>query len=130
MNLERCLRPKQSYVPVDVARRDERTIILDFNLLPNLVRLPQADACALLGVLEYCYEPSAFLSAVRATYEQVVATFNTSHADESLEMRLGHGWVNHYSHDELLELFAAHGFVAAREHLFEGRRREYLFDLR
>lgn len=130
MNLERCLRPGQSYVPVDVARRDERTIILDFNRAPDLARLPPADACALLGVLEYCYEPSGLLRALRGTYRQVIATFNAGHAAESLEMRLGHGWVNHYSHGELLELFADHGFAVSREHLFEGRRREYLFDLR
>src|SRR5271154_6684946 len=63
MRLERFLRPGQGYLPVDVARRDERTLVLDLNEPSDLARLPAADACALLGILEYAYRPDALLAA-------------------------------------------------------------------
>lgn len=130
MTLERCLGPDQRYIPVDLARRDERTLVLDLNKVGDLARLPTADACALFGVLEYIYGPHELIAALHERYEQVVATFNVLRDDESVQDRLGHGWVNHFTRDELLSLFADHGYALARDHLFEGRRREYLFDLR
>jgi hypothetical protein len=130
MNLERYLRAGQTYIPVDLTARDERTLILDLNRPSDLDRLPGADACALLGVLEYSYLPDALLEAVRRAYRQVVLTFNVRLDDQGLDARLEHGWINHYSSDEIAALFAQHRFIVAREHLFAGRRRERLFDLR
>lgn len=130
MNLERCLRPGQRYIPVDLARRDGRTHVLDLNRPAHLARLPPADACALLGVLEYVYGPCELIAALRGRYAQVVATFNVRGEEDSIEERLGHGWVNHFADADLRSLFAEHGYVLVRNHLFEGRRREYLFDWR
>ena len=130
MTLAGCLRPEQRYVPVDLARRDQGTLVLDLNKAADLERLPAADACALLGVLEYIYGPHELIGALRRRYGQVVATFNVRRDGESAEDRLGHGWVNHFTRDELLSLFGRHGYALARDHLFEGKRQEYLFDLR
>jgi hypothetical protein len=129
MTLEGYLRPGQCYIPVDLARRDQRTFVIDLNQGADLARLPSADACALLGVLEYIYGPHDLMAALRRTYRQVVASFNLRRDEESVEDRLGHGWVNHFTHGELLSLFADHGYASSRFHLIEGRRHEYLFDL-
>jgi hypothetical protein len=130
MNLERCLRPWQRYIPVDLARRDERTLVLDLNKISDLDRLPAANSCALLGVLEYIYGPDQLIAALHGRYSQVVATFNILRDGESAEDRVGDGWVNHFTRDEVLALFADHGFALVRDHVFSGKRREHLFDLR
>ncbi|HEX8168886.1 MAG TPA: hypothetical protein VF601_24245 [Beijerinckiaceae bacterium] len=127
MNLEGCLRPGQSYIPVDVVARDNRTLVLDLNKPSDLARLPEAEACALLGVLEYSYAPDELLAALRRRYGQVVTTFNVL-LDETRESRLEQGWVNHFTHSEFLELFSRHGFRLFRERFFGGR--QYIFDFR
>jgi hypothetical protein len=131
MTLKRHLRASQSYIPVDVARRDESTLVLDLNKQEDLEKLPRATACALLGVLEYCYQPDALLRAVRLAYEQVVITFNVLIPEQSNEFRLANGWVNNYTLDELRARFSEHDFRITKEHTadFE-RRRECYFDLR
>ena len=129
MTLEGHLRPEQRYIPVDLARRDERTVVIDLNQAADLGRLPAADACALLGVLEYIYRPHDLIAALHGAYSQVVASFNLRGDEESADERLRHGWVNHYSRSELLSLFADHGYAPSRFHLVENRRQEFLFDL-
>lgn len=130
MNLERFLRPEQVYIPVDLAKRDERTHIADLNKAADLARLPVAEAGALLGVLEYIYEPHELLTALHSRYRQVVLSFNVLRDGDCREARLANGWVNHFTRQELLALFADHRFALTRDLLFEGKRCEYLFDLR
>lgn len=129
MNIERLLRPHQSYIPVDLAQRDERTIVLDLNRSSDLARLPGADACVLLGVLEYCYRPAELVAALHARYPQLVATFNLYDGDGGMDARLAHGWVNHFTREDVVSLFAQHGYRPRRERAFDGRRRECIFDL-
>jgi hypothetical protein len=130
MTLETCLRPGQLYLPVDLARRDERTVVLDINRAVELSRLPAAHACALLGVLEYAYRPRDLLRAIRNRYRQVVVSFNFKHENQSIEARLANGWVNHFTCEQFLALFFEEGFVTARERCIAERRHEYIFDIR
>ncbi len=130
MVLQRSLRPGQVYLPVDVVRRDERTLVLDLNCVSDLARLPTAEASALLGVLEYCYDVGALTAALRGKYQQVVATFNFRRPVESPEDRLAHGWVNHFDQTELQAIFSSHGFRVARASRFKGPREEWMFDFR
>ena len=130
MTLEGFLDPAQAYLPVDIAPRDGRTLVLDLNQPADLNRLPSADACALLGVLEYSYEPDLLLSALGRRYAQVVMSFNPQRNDGDIAHRLANGWVNHYTREELLERVTRHGFTVAREKLFDGKREERLFDFR
>lgn len=129
MDLERWLEPSQHYHAVDVVPRDARTLVLNLNDPADLERLPAADACALLGVLEYCYKPELLFANLRPTYPRIVMSFNVLDEDRPLESRLEHGWVNHFTFRELAALWSRHGFAAVRDHRFEGRRREYLFEL-
>jgi hypothetical protein len=131
MSLERHLRPDQTYVPVDVEARDGRTLVLDLNRPEYLSRLPKAAACALLGVLEYCYAPEDVLDAIRGGYDQAVVTFNVLTDQRNPEQRLMDGWVNHYTSGEVRMLFASHGFRIQRETSVDhGPRLESMFDLR
>jgi hypothetical protein len=130
MRLEQFLRPGQSYIPVDLARRDERTLVLDLNEPSDLARLPAADACALLGVLEYSYAPDLLLAALHDRYAQVVMSFNALRDDQDIEHRLANGWVNHFTRADLLDFFTRLGFTMTRERLLEGKRHERVFDFR
>ncbi len=130
MNLERHLGQGQRYVPVDLAPRDDRTIVLDVNRAPDLARLPAADACALLGVLEYAYAPDVLLAAVRDRYAQTVVSFNVREEGDDLERRVGNAWVNHWTRSQLVQLFVQHRLLVVRERVFEGPRHEHLFELR
>ena len=127
MKLEECLRPDQVYLPVDLIARDARTRILDLNSLSDLARLPVANACAMLGVLEYSYVPDELVAALRPHYRQVVATFSVI-CYETPDWRLEQGWVNHFTRQEVAELFVRHGFKLMREHNFQGR--QHMFDFR
>jgi hypothetical protein len=110
MALERYLAPGQRYVPVDLVARDDRTIVVDLekDALPAL----DADACALLGVLAYLYDPRAVLEKARAQFPRAVVSYNVR---PEPEVRLGNGWVNHFDHDGVLRLFRAAGFTVVRE---------------
>jgi Domain of unknown function (DUF4915) len=104
MTLERYLAPDQRYVPVDLVARDERTIVLDLerdDLAPAA-----ADACALLGVLGYLFDPLCVLRKVRATFARAVVSYNFQ---SEMELRLANGWVNHLDRAALLALFEAAG---------------------
>jgi hypothetical protein len=126
MKLESCLAPEQVYIPVDVVARDERTLVLDLNKSLDLERLPAADACVMLGFLEYSYVPDELVSTLRRCYRQVVTTFSVLY--ESPAWRLEQGWVNHFTRSEVVELFARHGFRMMRERHFQGR--QYMYDFR
>src|SRR5713101_2126936 len=93
MELEKFVCPDQLYIPIDLLPRDERTIGLDLNKddLPQV----SADGCAVLGVLEYMLDLSAFLTKLRARFPRVVTSFVHCEAGNTEESRLAMGWINH-----------------------------------
>jgi hypothetical protein len=127
MSLERCLRPEQRYVPVDLLPRDERTLVLDLNKSADIERLPPSEAYAVLGFFEYSYAPDELIAMLRRRCLKVVTTFSML-TEETPEQRLELGWVNHFTRDEFVELFARHGFAVIREQYVHGR--QYMFDFR
>ena len=122
MTLEAYLAPGQRYVPVDLTARDERTIVLDLerDAFPPF----DADACALLGVLAYLFDPLAVLEKVRRSFARCVVSYNV---DRDAGLRLSNGWVNHLDRDGVLRLFRDAGFTVARERTSDGRH--YLFEI-
>lgn len=99
MHLERYLRPGQSYVPLDVVARDQRTIVCDFNTTSPPETGAEAAAC--LGLLEYLFDPLAFLRALRQHYRHAVVSYCVSDSPDAPENRLQHAWVNAFSTAEL-----------------------------
>jgi hypothetical protein len=137
-DLEQYL-PNTRYVPVDYAGEAElssdshlplekrsRIVVVDFNLQP----LPQLDceAAAVLGVLEYIYDPPRFLQELRQ-FETVVISYNVE--DRKVKdpvRRNGLGWVSHLSSPECNMLFTSAGFSIERhEHV---NKHQYLWKLR
>jgi hypothetical protein len=108
MNLERHLQDSQRYIPVDFIRRDQRTAVMDVER--DDFSPITGDACAMLGLLEYIYDPPSLLAAVAAHFPKIVLSYNLS-IGAKIEHRLAHGWVNHYAQDELFSLIAGVGLA-------------------
>ena len=122
MILERYLEPGQRYIPVDLFPRDERTLVIDLerDAFPPL----GADACAMLGVLAYLFDPLAVLEKMRRSFVRCVVSYNVS-LDQGA--RLGQGWVNHLDRESVLRLFREAGFTVARERIIGDDH--YLFEI-
>lgn len=110
MLLERYLDDNIRYVPLDVVRRDDRTIVVDLNkeTLPSDLGV---DYIAGLGLLEYLFDVPRLLQQVANHYEGAVFSYNAIDHFTDVEERTGHAWVNHYSVDQLDELFLSSGFL-------------------
>lgn len=125
MLFETCLRPEQTYIPVDFLPRDERTAVVDFNTQP----MPQLGAThfVALGLLEYLYDLEGFLRSLRTGFEAGVASFYTRRPDISEARRLTNGWVNHQTLGEIRALLGNAGFKISRA--FEFQPAHFLFRL-
>jgi len=107
MPLERHLPQGTRYIPVDVARRDDRTIVVDLNLAP----LPDfgADYVVALGLLEYLNDVPGFLRQIPCN-----AVLSYAPADQQKPRdRAESGWVNGYTVDAVSRLCQDAGFQIA-----------------
>lgn len=110
MTLEKHLPAGCRYLPCDLVKRDDRTIVCDFNSgeIPDAIR--EVDRVVLLGVLEYIYDLPTFLAALAATGKPVILSYCPTDFAEPAD-RASLGWVNHYSTEELHALFRTTGFA-------------------
>jgi hypothetical protein len=123
MSLEKFLPAGCQYIPCDVVRRDDRTIVCDFNKdgLPACDRMSTVTA---LGVLEYIADLPEFLRQLR--HYGVPAVISYCPAEFSIHLdRARLGWVNHLRAAELEAKFRDSGFkvtlrtrVDAMQYLF------------
>ena len=104
MKLELHLPFGCSYVPSDVVRRDDRTIVVDLNEngLPARA-VADADWVVMLGVWEYLYKPAEILAALGRTGKSVLCSYCTRDTTSHLD-RQSLGWVNDFSLAEFIEL--------------------------
>ena len=108
MALERFLPTGCSYQPCDLAARDARTIVCDFNAgeFPTDVA---CDIVSVLGVLEYIYDAPAFLAKLAALNRPVVMSYCMA-GERGPADRRALGWVNDFAREQLGALLAAAGF--------------------
>lgn len=116
MALEKFLPDSCLYIPSDLVRRDERTILSNFNEgnFPDAAA-QQADFITLLGVLEYVYDASAFLAHLRCWNRPILLSYCATEAIGETAKRRALGWVNDFSLADLSALFLAAGFSIQRE---------------
>jgi hypothetical protein len=116
MHLERFLRSSVRYLPVDVVRRDARTIVVDLNQeeLPRL----SASCIVAAGVLEYIHDVPKLLSSISRHFKMAVLTYNISENTPSQETREGHGWVNSFTDSDLEDEFIKARLVLLEKHLY------------
>lgn len=113
MCLEKHLPPSCTYVPCDLVKRDERTIVCDF----NAEYLDLADGVThicVLGVLEYLYRPVDFMRWLSAHGRTVVLSYCPAGVPKPLD-RPAQGWVNAMTYDELSKMLAAEKLKIEKE---------------
>jgi hypothetical protein len=117
MYLERHLRSGTQYIPIDVVRRDKRTVVVDL----NKAALPKTDAgCAVgLGLLEYIHDIATLLGSMARSYEVVLMSYVSTDFIPSREDRMAAGWVNSYSAVELEAEFERTGFQIEEKRRFD-----------
>jgi hypothetical protein len=109
MPLEAVLPAGSRYLPVDVVKRDERTVVVDL----NVERLPDlgADVVVALGLIEYLNDVPAFLGQIGCD-----AVISYAPADRlPTRDRASSGWKNSYTVESLSELFETTGFRIAAQ---------------
>ncbi len=129
MALQRFLPADCRYIPCDLVSRDQRTVVCDFNAgsFPD-AEAASADVVAVLGVLEYIFDPHAFLFHLRQWQRPVVLSYCATEAVGNREHRRDFGWVNDLSTGTLRKLFEETGFSVARSDRID--RMQWLFLLK
>jgi hypothetical protein len=91
MALERLLPPACTYLPCDVVRRDDRTIVCDFNA-GEFPELGPATHIAILGVVEYLHDVPSFLRTLRACDRPIILSYSPTEfeVDRSFSDRVNH----------------------------------------
>jgi hypothetical protein len=123
--LEPCLAPGTRYVPVDVVRRDERTVVVDFNR-EALPALP-ARAAAALGLFEYLFDPGRLVRSMQPAFDLVAVSYNPADLPDAHPRREEHAWVNSMSRAEFEGLFTGQGFVREKRYNVDLRQVMWLF---
>ena len=98
-----------TYIPVDLVRRSEETLIADLNQgqFPEV----EADDAVLLEVLEYVHEVPDLLRRCHAAAKRLVLTYHAAtDADGDSDRRRLAGWFNDYRAGELNALLASAGW--------------------
>ena len=116
--LQSYLDPTCSYVPVDLVPRSSQTLVADLNKrpLPNL-ELRDTDVIVFGGVLEYISRLPDIPSWLRggpslciASYECVSTKRYTANRFSEILARMKNGWRNHYTEEQLKDIFRTGGF--------------------
>jgi len=131
MTLKRLLPEGVRYQGVDIAPRDETTIVIDL----NAERLPDMDfdAANVLGVMEYINDPDVFFDRLEQ-FDLLVFSYNCKGIKDVLT-NMGilkstpKGWRNRLTKAETIALIERHGFkifaerrVRLSEYLWAARR--------
>lgn len=121
--LRSLLPPGCRYLAADLVARDAATIACDLNARP-LPALPRADVIVMSGVLEFVHDPAGLLSLLSRLTEAFVVSYACRRSRLRAETwsRRALGWVNDLTREEVVALFAGHGFRLADERTWSGQR--------
>jgi hypothetical protein len=118
MTLEGLLPKSSTYVPMDVVRRDARTIILDLN--KDRIPVVACDAAVLLGVLEYVDNLRAVLEQLRQFPKTLLSYNHISFNDLLWTAGLRPKrvtWRNRHTKTSLRRLMRSSGLQIVRERM-------------
>jgi hypothetical protein len=104
MWLETMLSPRNSYLPIDFVRRDDRTLVLDLNT--DTLEGIHADVAFLSGVMEYVKDLGGFARRLQDRgFRQIIASYCTLDDHPDMKLRQALNWRSHLSLDALTALF-------------------------
>jgi hypothetical protein len=95
------------YYPVDYKRRDESTVVINFNKheYPDIT----ADVAFVSGTLEYVEDYEWFVQQVCSRSSRCIVSYCTTEFYPDLRVRSRKAWKSHISRCRLIELFAENG---------------------
>lgn len=102
------------YIPCDLVKKTNQTIVWDFNSDQEL-DVANVDVVVCSGVLEYARKPEKLIGVMRRLSGSAIVSYNLAGEGSSKIDRLKNDWVNHFSETELRKLFSASGFVIVDE---------------
>lgn len=117
------------YHPVDYKRRDECTVVVNFNRheYPDI----GADVAFVSGTLEYIEDYEWFVRQICSRSKRCIVSYCTTECYPDLKVRKRMAWKSHLSRSTLLELFTKNGMdldtesgVVAQNPIFVFSRRE------
>ncbi len=113
------------YYPVDYTYRGEGTIICDF----NKKQFPEqkADIAFVSGTLEYIMDTNWFLFNIANNCNECVISYCTLEDHPDMTFRHKQAWVNHYSRDEIIQIFLNVGFYLNAENTNIPKNRIFYF---
>lgn len=128
--LARHLPPACTYTPSDVVDRGPGTLVCDLNRRP-LPQFPRHDLVVFSGVLEYLSDLPGIVAHLPTFCDSAIASYVSARTASLFERlkRRGVGWVNHFTHEGFMALFASHGFRVVKQLPFGGTQRIYVFGL-
>jgi hypothetical protein len=110
MSLRRFLPFGCNYQGCDLVARDAETVVCNFNAgeFPTDAAA-DADIITMLGVLEYITDVDGFFTHLKSTGRDVVFSYCATDLTVGLD-RAAHGWINHFSFEDLAKLIDRHGY--------------------
>jgi hypothetical protein len=117
-----------SYHGVDYKRRDEDTIVADFNNheFPDMV----ADVAFVSGALEYVEDYEWFIRQVCSHSSRCILSYCTTEQYPDLKSRKEKAWKSHLSRSFLLELFTKNGMCLDAENTAVAQNPIFVFSKR
>jgi len=114
------------YIPVDYTKRDDDTIICDFNKkeFPDI----NADICFISGCLEYIEEYSWFINKVCNNSNRVILSYCTTDEFPDLVLRKSYSWVNHLSEQTIRLLFDKNSFGLIKTDKSHNKDQIFIFE--
>lgn len=113
MTLERYLAPGVKYIPVDLVKRDARTVVCDFDKQAPPDTGVSAAAC--LGLLGYLRDPQAFMAGLSRNYRYAFVSYKAS--DLARTTRRPPGYTTALSSSACEEMFAAAGWKVEERYI-------------
>lgn len=103
--LKQHLKPGCKYQPCDVVKSTPDVIFCDFNagVYPEVKERFDYVVCS--GVFEYIRKPQEFLRRLPCLGRFVIMSYNPLHPGDSKMTRLGLNWVNHFTEQQIEQLF-------------------------
>jgi hypothetical protein len=120
-----CLPLGCSYIPVDYVKRDEDTIVCDFNKheFPEV----SGDISFVSGCLEYIEDYNWFVKQIAIHSHKCIVSYCLLELFPDLEARAGLAWVNNLKRVELIELFERSGFKLDKEDITKTANSVFIF---
>jgi len=124
MAVERFLPENCTYLPFDIMKRDERTVVVDLNVDPVLPDF-KADLIVCLGVIEYLFNGRDVLQAMLGRAPRMILTY-TPRKDESIAMRETRSWVVHSGVREFEAMVEESGWRIVERPVFDEKGRQIM----